>query len=435
MRLSEGRWSGVQRLHSGLLEYRPASPHAVNGAWTFAASQLPRESRRIYTTATVPAGAGEPVRQDSLTGWSAVSLPLRPRPAAGPAELIEHGRRLRLYWMDSHVHSALSADAEGEPDEILHYARDRAHLDAVVMQENDHLYDVPLTATEYALGTWLGRWITSRGPMLALPGFEWTQMLPTGGADPARPRFWRSSFRNHRTVIFPSAGGPLLRYPETGNDITRLYEAVRAAGGVMHTQHETFALGAGEPSGVAIEVTAGWGIYILNPGRIHAALNEGHRKAFVGTSDSHRRNPGLGGGLTGIYAESLTDQALLDAYRRRRVFATSGTRVVLEARVNGVLMGQPVTAGSSAKLELRVDSPRPIKRAVLVSDGAEKKTFPGNGQLNLRVAHEDESATAKTSWYYWRIEIEGPGTNYRGNMASAQGNLAWSTPHWVAFTP
>ena len=30
-------------------------------------------------------------------------------------------------------------------------------------------------------------------------------------------------------MIFPSAGGPLLRYPETGNEIAQLYAAVRDA--------------------------------------------------------------------------------------------------------------------------------------------------------------------------------------------------------------
>ncbi|MGH8021091.1 MAG: DUF3604 domain-containing protein, partial [Opitutaceae bacterium] len=335
-----------------------------------------------------------------------------------------------LYWMDSHVHSALTADAEGEPDEILHYARDRAHLDALVMQENDHVYDVPLTETEFALGAWLSRWITGRGKFLALPGYEWTQILPLGGGDPAQPRFWRDSERNHRTVIYPLRGGPLLRYTDACNDITQLYAAVRAAGGVMHTQHATFTP-AHEAVEVAIEVTAGWGVYFLNPGRIHQALNAGCRKAFVGTSDSHRRNPGLGGGLTGIYAEALTDEKILEAYRERRVYATSGSRVMIEARLNGVLMGRDAPVSNRAVLTLRTKAPRPIRQVVLVRDGADLRTFDGEGRMELTLSHEDMVLPGKTAWYYWRIELEGAGTNYRGNVASAEGNLAWSSPLWA----
>lgn len=428
-RYADGRWSGLQTLHAGGVDYRPGGAHAREGAWTFAVSQLPRESRRIYESVAVMPAKATSARDDRPGGWAPVKLPLRARPAARPT-IVEAGRTLRLYWLDSHVHSALSADAEGEPDEILHYARDRAQLDVVVMQENDHMYDTSLTETEYALGTWLSRWISARGPLLALPGFEWTQMLPSDGADRARPRFWRSSFRNHRTVIYPLRGGPVLRYPEVENDIGRLYAAVRQAGGVMHTQHETFLLAA-EPEEAAIEVTAGWGIYFLNPGRIHAALNAGSRKAFIGTSDSHRRNPGLGGGLTGIYAEDSSDTKILEAYRDRRMFATTGSRVLIEARLNGVLMGRDVPVSGPARLDLRVDSPRTVKRVVLVRDGTEIKSFPGEGRRELQLGHEDATSPGKTTWYYWRIELDGPGTNYRGNAATAEGNLAWSSPLWA----
>lgn len=429
----DGRWSELRRLHRGGLDYRPAHRATVNGAWLFAASRLPRETRRIYECVSVTPGSAPVAKDDRVAGWTPVTLPLRPR-AETRESIIEAGRTLRLYWIDSHVHSALTLDAEGEPDEILHYARDRALLDAVVMQENDHVYDVPLTETEYALGTWLARWITGRGRILALPGYEWTQILPLGGADPARPRFWRDSEGNHRTVIYPLAGGPLLRYTDAANDIRRLYDVVRAAGGVMHTQHPTFTPGH-EPGEVAIEVTTGWGIYFLNPGRIHRALNAGYRKAFVGTSDSHRRNPGLGGGLTGLYAADLTDTGILEAYRERRVYATAGARVAVEARLNGVLMGRDVPVTDRATLTLRASGPRPIRRAVLVRDGVDVKHFPGDERLAIDLRHEEPIAPGRTSWFYWRLELAGPGSNYRGNVATAEGNLAWSSPLWAVSAP
>src|SRR5690606_27987491 len=218
--------------------------------------------------------------------------------------------------MDSHVHSGLTADAEGEPDEIMHYARDRGRLDAVVMQEND-FYNCPLTESEYQIGAFYARAFSRGGEFVALPGYEWTQQVP---ADPEidkdQARFWRSNHPNHRTIIYPRAGGPLVRYIDVRGDITKLYAAVGKAGGVLHTQHPTFDFVA-HPVETNIEVTAGWGVYFLNPGRIHATLAQGHRAGFVGTSDSHRRNPGLGGGVTGIYATELAPDAILEAYRAR----------------------------------------------------------------------------------------------------------------------
>lgn len=159
-------------------------------------------------------------------------------------------------------------------------------------------------------------------------------------------------------------------------------------------------------------MTAGWGIYFLNPGRIHAALNAGYRKAFIGTSDSHSRNPGLGGGLTGVYAEDLTDEKILEAYRDRRLFATTGSRVSIEARLNGVCMGRDVPVCGPVKLELRVDSPRPIKRTVLVRDCVEIKSFAGSGNRELHLQYEEVAVAGKPTWYYWRVELEGFGTNH-----------------------
>jgi hypothetical protein len=332
------------------------------------------------------------------------------------------------------VHSALSADAEGEPDEILLFARDRGRLDVVVMQEND-FYNFPLTDYEYQLGAFYSRVLSARN-FLALPGYEWTQRLPTDRKLPIdQPRFWGASYSNHRTVIYPRAGGPLVRYTDVGNNVQRLYDVVTKHGGVMHTQHAEFDF-TGAPGEVAIEVTAGWGIYFLNPGKIHATLNRGFRAGFVGTSDSHRRNPGLGGGLTGIYASELTPDAILEAYRARRVFATSGARIAVEARADGVLMGKDTTVRDRVKLTVMAQGSRPIRRATLLRDGENVKVFTVTGEKSsANFEYEVTESAPGTHWYYWRIEQDGVSQHYGGNVSTAFGNLAWSTPHWVTFRP
>ena len=115
-------------------------------------------------------------------------------------------------------------------------------------------------------------------------------------------------------------------------------------------------------------MTACWGVYIRSvPKRFHDELDKGRHTGFVGTSDSHRRNPGLGGGLTGIYATSLTPDALLEAYRARRVFATNGSRIVMEARANGTLMGREIVAQRGVQLTLHVEGTQPVRRATLIA--------------------------------------------------------------------
>ena len=427
-----GRWGEPVVLHKGLVDYHVAGESRTEGGtFPVVASQLPRKHRRIYHRVMVDANQATRFSQEAWSGWRPVKLPLEdevPRRAI-PVD----GRRYTLYWADTHAHSGLSADAEGEPDELLHYARDRARLDVVVIQENDEIYNCPLTESEYALGGFFARCATREGRFLALPGFEWTQRMPKDPtADPANHIGWpwTGTFPNHRTVIYPPGGGPIVRWTEVRNDVNALYEAVERAGGVLHTQHPTWVL-ADRPCEIAIEVTSGWGIYIRQPGRIHKALNAGHRVGFVGTSDSHRRNPGLGGGLTGIYAESLTAEAVLAAYRARRVYATNGSHIILDSRLNGRPMGECVERARSVRLSLFARGTRPIVRAVLIRDGREVETFDGNGAQTLNVSVTDSDASPGRHWYYWRVSQAGRSPSYPSNVKVARGHLAWSSPHWV----
>jgi hypothetical protein len=420
------------RVHAGLVEYHvPSGARATEGNLPIIGSGLPQERRRIYEVQQANLASTDRVVFERWAGWKPVRLPLRPRPEERPAVKVG-GRTYQLFWVDTHVHSNLTADAEGEPDEIIHYARDKSYLDAVVLQENDVLYDVPLTESEYALGGFFARSFYREKRFLVLPGYEWTQILPVGNADPARPQFWQASMRNHRTVVYPITGGPLLRYTEVGNDITRLYAAVAKHGGITHAQHQTFELN-GHPAENAVEVTAGWGIYFLNTARIHRALQEGYHFGFVGTTDGHRRTPGLSGGITGVYAEELTDRAILEAYRARRVFATTGTRLAIETWINDAFMGGETiaTKGQPARASIKVRSPVPVRRVVLVGDGAEIRSFPGEQRREIEFTHELTGLSPGAHWFYWRVETEGPNTEYPGNLALAEGNLAWSTPIWV----
>ncbi|MSU51566.1 MAG: hypothetical protein EXS37_21165 [Opitutus sp.] len=418
-------------LAHGWVDYRVAHDAEVHGgAFPVIASALPRDALRTYSPLSVVLAQATPLKTEAWPGWSRVALPLA-EAAPQRHEVRNRGKSYQLFWMDSHVHSGLTADAEGEPDEIMLYGRDRGRLDAMVMQEND-FYNCPLTESEFQIGAFYARAFSRDGRFVALPGYEWTQQVPADpGIDKDQARFWRASYPNHRTIIYPRAGGPLVRYIDVRGDITKLYSAVESAGGVLHTQHPSFDF-IDHPAETSIEVSAGWGVYFLNPGRIHETLNRGHRAGFVGTSDSHRRNPGLGGGLTGLYATELTPDAILEAYRTHRVFATSGSRIAIEARANGLLMGQETPPAREAHLTLHVKGTRPIRRATLIRDGIDLKIFTATG--DARVAdfeYRDTAVAPGIHWYYWRVEQEGGSQHYGGNVATALGHLAWSTPNWV----
>ena len=434
---NDGQWEKPLILHRGLVDYHLPHPgKTASGKLGLIASQLPREHRRLYRTVTVDLELGEPLEEESWPGWKPVSLPdQEPRERH---EIAIDGKRYTLFWADLHCHSNLTADAEGEPDELLFYARDKAGLDLVCFTENDFLYDIPLTASEYQRGALSARCFSRDGEFLVLPGFEWTARLPYDkDVDPAELIHWtpqqlreRPSHPNHRSVIYPSTGGPLIRHSDVDNDISKLYQAVEKAGGVAHTQHGMWNH-TGHEVEVNVEVTAGRETYINKPAMFHRTLDQGYRFGFVGCGDSHRRNPGLCGGLTGIYAEKLASGAIMEALRQRRVFATNGSRIMIDSRADGVFMGRDTTSDSGdIRLVLRVLGTRPIIMATLFGDGKEIKTYMGDGE-RLSVAHEIKGLKKGTHWCYWRVVQEGSSPQYPGNVKVARGNLAWSSPHWL----
>ncbi|MBL7042406.1 MAG: DUF3604 domain-containing protein, partial [Pirellulaceae bacterium] len=450
-RYQESRWQKPVVLHHGLLDYHLAEePRAVEGKFSFVASELPRNFRRIYHRLIGDLSVCSEVAQERWTGWRPVKLP-RHTSSTPRHEIREGNKVFQLYWADLHCHSNVDASgAVGEPDELLHYARDRAGLDVVAVTENDAIYNIYLTEADYSLGQYLANHFTSEGEFVVLPGFEWTSRLPySPNVDRADARNWDPkyygmrkkdwaktltgmSYPNHRSVIYPPSGGPLLRFPEVENDIGKLNKVVAAAGGLAHPHHGIWEL-AGHPVEANVEVTSCWGIYVDDPARIHQAFNSGRRIGLIGNGDCHRGNPGLSGGLTGIYAEKLTAEAIFDALRNRRVYATNGSRIVVDSRANGTIMGKEVvTADGEVEITLSAIGTTPIVEAILIRDGDEVKRFMGDGARTLSVNYRDRELTQGAHWYYWRIAQEGKSPQYPGNVKAACGHLAWSTPHWVS---
>jgi hypothetical protein len=225
-----------------------------------------------------------------------------------------------LYFGDPHCHSRLSKDLDGELDELHHFARDTARLDFVCFTENDCTrFTEPLTPADWATIRRTAERFDTPGRFTALVGWEYTLH---------RNAAWPESRDSHRSVLFTDSDGSVYPcyLPENGTP-ERLLERFRdgvspsdfppgrslpppAAGRVLlHHHHPVTPDVSDDRYERNVEVWSGWWRADQRERfweGVHAALHRGLRFGFVGGSDNHERNPGLGGAITGVWAKANT---------------------------------------------------------------------------------------------------------------------------------
>jgi len=169
------------------------------------------------------------------------------------------------------------------------------------------------------------------------------------------------------------------------------------------------------------------------------ALARGHRLGFVGGTDTHRARPAssrtnlsgldaddfLGGGLTCVLAPELTREAIFEAIRARRCYATNGARILLDVRLNGHRMGEEFKSDTASPrtLTVRAAGTADIARAVVVRNGQDVHAHPGSGR-SFEMEWTDPTpltdVVTPDGWVYYYVRL-----------VQADGHIAWSSPVWV----
>jgi len=412
-RFAGGKWSRTVTLLDGGNCHTFDEKH-VHSADAFAVAAKSRHEnsgddfalRRVDMNAAVSAKLPAASRWKQ---WKPQPLPMGTKRARGRVG------DYRLFWGDLHCHTVFSPDAEGEPDELYHFARDLAGVDFVCLIDNDFYPRKALLDSEVAYTAALARSLTRPDRFVALSGFEWTYHRP----EPAR-RF------NHRIVIFTDDRPRVFRRNERAGGTEKAFiENIRRSGFIAIPHHAYWRL-AGVPNECCVEVTSAWGTCILDAPTVHDALAKGYRFGFVGNTDSHRFMPGLSGALTGVYAKELSRGGIFDALRARRCFATTGNRTAIDFRINGVMMGGALSVDGPPVLAWRVAPDGPLEKIEIIRDG--EAVFASRA-----AAGECTDTTARPGehWYYLQVKEKGAHRRYPHNVAPAWGKWAWSSPVWV----
>ena len=334
-------------------------------------------------------------------------------------------------WGDLHGHSNLS-DGTGTPEDYFQYARDVAGLDFVALTDHDH---------------WGMRFIDSH-PKL----WETIRLATAKANDPERfvtilGYEWTSWLHGHRHVLYFADDGPVLSSMDPDLQTPdALWNALRgqpaltfahhSAGGPVATNWHYAPDPELEPVTEIVSVHGSSEASDL-PGMIYKPVfgnflreilvERGFTLGFVGSGDSHDGHPGMAhlsapseqGGVAAVLAEHNTRDAIREALRARRVYATNGPRIFLRVGLDGHAMGAVVApaATPTQELAIKVAGVGPIRQVDIVRGDAVADSIAVGGQR--------EWSLRRT------IPALGAGEHLYVRVVQEDGGTAWSSPIYV----
>jgi len=325
------------------------------------------------------------------------------------------GAPLNLYFGDYHNHTSFS-DGRAYPDISYLLARDVRGLDFMGVSDHDNT----TTPGEFAWNCEVCDCLTRDGEYVCLYGHE----LSFG---------WAQQGFGHWNVLM-GRKGPMVHYEE-GMTPDDLYGYVRAHDliaiphhvGVIWAPHSWDRFDpVAEP---VVEICSIHGIYentetcgdsvrCVKGSMVADGLARGYHFGVVGGSDFHNCFTAClyECSLTGVYAEELTRGSVLDALRRRRTYATTGSKIVLDFRCNGKFMGEELSADGPLHFTAFMKSEEPILRAEVVGGGS------------VVISEDVGSSEASCAW-----DRANPGeaTYFYLRVITQSGERAWSSPIYL----
>jgi hypothetical protein len=304
--------------------------------------------RGEYATSIEGLSAGEPGDLaievlDAAGSVLCVSNPLRIAAAGGDGPL------LRSYWCDLHGQSEETIGTN-PARALIEFARDRAFLDGMSHQGNDF----QITTDFWNELNRLTREYNRDGWFIIFPGYEWSGNTGLGGD--RNVLFMREGEQIHRSshALVDDQGDVAT----DANSAEQLFAALKGKDCVVFAhiggRYADIKMAHDARIERSVEVHSDWGTFEW---LLHDALEQGYRVGILANSDGHKGRQGAShpgaslfgayGGLSCLLAPELTRAGLFDALRRRRHYATTGCRMLLD-----------VQAAFDGEAELFADDPQ-----------------------------------------------------------------------------
>jgi hypothetical protein len=337
----------------------------------------------------------------------------------------------KFYFGDMHAHTWMS-DGVGDLDEFFIVHRDMLKDDFGCLTDHDTFVGNSMIPSEWEEQKEIAAHYNEPGRFVTFYGQEWTT---------AR---WPAKF-GHKNIYHIDPTMPLLDHmDEDSNDTAKIFAKAAELGAICIPHHIGWTGVDWENHDSVVqplvEIVSNHGAFeymgnepIYHRGGIHGCfvqdgLERGLRFGLVGGSDTHglvwhhrvgwKRNC-LRTGLTCILAKELTPQALFEAMKKRRTYATSGIKMRIVFELSGAMMGEEISLSEPPKISVNVMCPHDIKWMQIVRNNDTIYSYGGEGYQS-RFSYKDEKIEPGASYYYLRVITE-------------DGNMGWSSPIWVNY--
>ena len=403
---------------------RPAAMVDRNtGRIVVAGFDAPKDGSWCIRSFDIPQSAAAETNQ-STSRPSRPTIELRP---SGRLAIEYQNRSLKLFWGDLHMHTNLSVCSLhpkfhcSELEEKYRFCRDVGDLDFAMSADHDSMSDHEWKRTCRAAHL---ADIDQR--FVAFAGYEWTS------SQSKVRRNW-----GHYNVLYRT-DGPLYRTDGPGSEtIDELWSSLQKGEVLTIPHHPGDATHPLDWSrfdadfAPLVEIFQVRGSYEADDGPMHpeqyGRSNIPHHSVRDGLAAGYRFGFTAGGehegvGVTALFAEELTRDALFAALRDRRVYGTSGARIFMDVRLNGALMGSDVDfPHDTLQLEIQIAGTAPLRTVHVVR----------NGELVVR--WEMDSPSFQIHWEDTAVQPPEPGKHHYYYVVAQQTDdeLAWSSPIFV----
>ena len=172
------------------------------------------------------------------------------------------------------------------------------------------------------------------------------------------------------------------------------------------------------------------------------AWHNGHKIGVIGSSDNHTGHPGANNysvdmqhpsGLAVVLAKENTREAIWDALHKRRVYGTTGTRILLDFTSDGHQMGEEYTANHSPEFSVKVAGTNKIVAVELVkhdSTGYQTLVTKNPDAETCEFEYKDKDFKEDSFYYARARQVD---EYWRGMWSYPTCEMAWTSPIWINY--